>query len=409
MCIRDSYWPVLEHEYMFEIDWQLHRKPVENGGYNVYLVDMSNPENTFKLNDTYVTDTTLRCSSAVLPEIMGEYDIINVYVRVDYVDMATGQVICTDMTSGDCFKCICTRDQLQYYVDSLELGYQAVVLMHDILYSGKYQIGDQTYHNDMNRVFYVTAELYKTISGDLEELQLLPPARGALMAKSVMEQLASTKDQKALERKDILQVLEIAGFDMELIRQADAQDAWKAWQAYMQMYDAVGTQALTHDAFYEYLNRLIVSQKTEIYSTMFEQTELLVDVLDILLDVCQEYCSYQSVSREDVQPYIDAFSDLGDSSMDYAAQYLKDMTKDSRSQIQFLLITHGCQCTADFAVDKTVLCSNRLSCSWMCWTFCWMSVRNTAATSPSPGKMSSHTSMHSATLATAAWIMLRNT
>ena len=239
-----------------------------------------------------------------------------------------------------------------YYVDSLELGYQAVVLMHDILYSGQYQIGDQTYHNDMNRVFYVTAELYKTISGDLEELQLLPQARGALMAKSVMEQLASTKEQTAIDRRDILQVLEIAGFDMELIRQADAQDAQKAWQAYMQIYDAVGTKALTHDAFYEYLNKLIVSQKTEIYSTMFEQTDLLVDVLDILLDVFQEYCSYQSVTREDVQPYIDAFSALGDSSMEYAAQYLKDMTKDSRSQIRFLLITHGCQCTADFAADK---------------------------------------------------------
>ena len=346
------FWPVLEQEYMFEIGWQLNHEPIAGRGFNVYLVDMSDPENTLRLNDACVTDTTFRCSSAVLPEILGEYDIINVYVRVDYVDMATGQVICTDMTSGDCFRYICTRNQLKHYVDSLQLGYQAVVLMHDILYSGQYQIGDQTYHNDMNRVFYVTAELYKTISGDLEELQLLPQARGALMAKSVMEQLASTKDQTAIERKDILQVLEIAGFDMELIRQADAQDARKAWQAYMQMYDAVGTQALTHDAFYEYLNKLIVSQKTEIYSTMFEQTELLVDVLDILLDVCQEYCSYQSVTREDVQPYIDAFSDLGDSSMDYAAQYLKDMTKDSRSQIQFLLITHGCQCTADFAVDK---------------------------------------------------------
>lgn len=194
------YWPVLESDYEFEIRWQLNAEAIENGGYNVYLVE--SPENFVKLNTDYVTDTAIRGSSAIFPELMNESDAV-VYVKVEYVDTITGEIRYSGMTSGQRDKIICTKNRLESELGMMRLGSQGVIVLHDMLYNGKYELGDQVYEGGLDREIYGLSMLYKTLTGKLNELQLDPGTQGLLMATSVMSQVSSTKPEASLLNSEI--------------------------------------------------------------------------------------------------------------------------------------------------------------------------------------------------------------
>ena len=306
------YWPVLETDYEFEIGWQLNADPIENGGYNVYLFEKDAPEKCYKLNSDYVTDTTIRCSSAIFYEILGEIDVLTVYVKVEYVDTAKGEVVCTGVTGGTRYRTLCKKDWLQNKLDVLQLGCQEVVVLHDMLYYGEYHLGDQVYKNGLNQAIYFGSLLYKTLTGKVNELQFDPGTQGLLMAASVMTQVASEKPEEPPLNSDVKKMMELIGFEADLLENPDG----------------------------ETLSKLIKG---------VSHTE---DVIATIMDVYAEYTAYHTVTREDVQPYIDIFRDGDSENLHYAASYLELMTKDETSLFAFLLYMRGCETAGDILVDE---------------------------------------------------------
>jgi len=72
----------------------------------------------------------------------------------------------------------------------------------------------------------------------------------------------------------------------------------------------------------------------------------------ILGDVLKEYYTYRSVTREDVQPYIDAFMETGKLDLVFAADFLKIMTTDEDGLILYLLALHGGKKACEIIMNK---------------------------------------------------------
>lgn len=145
--------------------------------------------------------------------------------------------------------------------------------------------------------------------------------------------------------------MELAGFDVDLIDRAEKELLDESLKEYAAAARCGMSDPDDELLARDYTKKLGSYHETTKINKIFKRISIAEDVFATIVDVFDEYYTYHTVTREDVQTYIDIFRESDSANLRYAATYLEIMTKDDASLISFLLFLRGCETAGNILVD----------------------------------------------------------
>ena len=345
----------LNPPYTLSATWHMNEELSAGKGFNIFLIkatdDNISPDSTvLKLNDNYVTETTYSFSSAVIQTMCDICDMenIDVRLRVDLVDISTGKAEASAISLKACKIHKASHDNS--HDEALSYRMDNALMYHDSIYRGYYyEYGKKINGNNAWTIGTIISKIYTIGVGDIHNLRELPTTRAVLLASAILNDISKTKAHKSIPLSEIKDVLGIIGFDADVLLEKLSSEK-EAIFAYWESVNNGSQVILTDDLDINFLAQKIgekaaaLSQAEGIKDSIKVVKEI-IDIAKAVQGIIVDYCSFYSITYDDVEKYITTFNAAykatGDIALYNAAEFLQEITESHVSLAANLAASYG--------------------------------------------------------------------
>ena len=349
------------NSYGIDLKWFVNTALPGNYGYNLYLVPIENGNTYFrtvKLNDSIIYGDKYTINSGKLDAVFPSNSLeetAEVYLRVDLVHSWTGEVKLSAFSTDFCT--ILSRIEADKIRDSVYTAAKRISGPHDLLYKGSATVDGQTFTCRTVKQVTGIGKYYSSNTGDLKDVYLTPITQGALLAESIMDQVARTKLEPEPDiNKTVKTALSWIGFDLDVMLQLEKNDknaALEMLQYNKKLASRSDIADSSLDEFYnKYFEKLKLINNTQDVKFVVSSTKTGLKAANLVTSVLRDYLTYRSVKSSDVEIYIKMFEQSENSAMKNAANYLKVMTGGDQELFGYLLKGYGLNAAKDWAFES---------------------------------------------------------
>lgn len=324
-------------------------------GYNAYLVPAAGSDgHTVKLNDMYVNGNELTVKTHKIATFYDtdEWHSNNLYalLQVDIVDMRNNTVMKSATSKGEC--AILTYANCFDVMQEYQKWIQRTVANHDIIYCGNATVDGVQYTSRTIKEVTGIGKLYSATTGDIGDVPLTSVTQGALMAEAIMKDIASTRHISVIDLSSFKKLLDVIGFDMNAIEAVEKhrknmyRDLLNLYTLLDKDHEHGGEIEKMCKEWEKMFDQYAAVHK---FNKVFNEVKKGLEPAIAMASFLEEYFTYRSVRRSDVQVYIDQFKGSEVPALEKAADYLAAMTENDMSLLGYLLRAYGFNAGKDWA------------------------------------------------------------
>lgn len=349
--------------------WKLSRELPKNMGYNIRLIPTEkNGNGAVYLKEVQLNTSKIASSQYEVPSEKINTMFLNVdqvfaaYVKlhVDLVDVNGNVVKAADSDEFLIFH----NSEAEWILERISYNAKLAGYCHEILYTGKYELGDVkvntgTTIKDVTNVGY----WYSLVTDDIASVPATDIEKAAILAEAIMNEEASANPPQMFSSassiiSELKKVCGWLGFTPGMVAAMDELEEQIA-SDYLYYGRVFLGQIGGHDEeiekeYEEWLTKAMNASDSSKLSDYFGKASDILSVAKDFLSMLQDYFKFRSVSRNNVQPYIDAFRSINTNQGNvyrYAADFLEIMTEGDQYLLTY--ISSG-YC---FTKGKDFLCS----------------------------------------------------